>query len=219
MEQNALGAAAQRSLVGVSYKTHVSIARIGAPRTGAEIGALIVEAGWAKPAAIEARLERIRAGMEALASDQPAVATEAAAIHALWIDLQQRTPGEAGIAWVEALEGQRVLISIEMDQTADAKLAPLVLAGCWLQIADAMTSALIETDHPELASVVFTRPDLSLYFQGYLDSEGAELFPESVVVAMREALSLNERFHGRSDLTLQELEYAHALNQNILGML
>ncbi|MEO1843320.1 MAG: hypothetical protein ABGZ37_03475, partial [Akkermansiaceae bacterium] len=37
-----------------------------ATTSGSYLGALIVEAGWAKPAAIEARLERIRAGMEAL---------------------------------------------------------------------------------------------------------------------------------------------------------
>ncbi len=205
LDRRGLGPAVAELAAGSRYKTGVIVKNLSAARTGAELGSLLLEAGYASPDVARARLDRIREGLEVFAG--PALAEQL---------VGGLAEGAGGAAWVEALQGQRAEVIALVRAESDHPQLPLVLAGAWLQASWLTASALERTGGTEGARELLYRPEISAYFQSYVAIRGPEDFPESVLRALKQTLDIMDERTAHDPMSTEDIAAVRGAVEGLL---
>ncbi len=208
LDSRGLGPAVAELAAGSRYKTGVIVKNLSAARTGAELGSLLLEAGYARPDIVGARLERIREGLEVFAG---APLTEQ-----LLGGLERRAAVASGAAWVEELQGRRAAVIALIRAESDHPQLPLVLAGAWLQASWLTASALEQTGDTRGARELLYRPEINAYFRSYVALRGPGDFPESVLRVLEQTLEVMGERSARDPMSAGDVT---AMREAVEGLL
>lgn len=196
----------------VEHKCDVMVAEIVALRTGAEFGALVVEAGAQDSEVVRGRLARIRAGLGTLDAHGPAVVQ----FDALKLQLDR---GASGAAWVALLEQRRDPSRVALREQFPSDQVPLFLAGAWLQGAWLVAASMERTGRPEPGHALLHHPEVGVYFRSYLASPASSsLFQPLVRDELERTLALVD-LHTRHEMTVEDVRVVREATERLLGML
>ena len=196
----------------VERTTDVIVAELASVRTGAELGALMVEAPRQDPEIVVARLQRIREGLEAIRSDGPALGLVDAMI-------DEAANGVSGDAWVAVLQQHYPAMPTVFADHVGEENIPLVLAGAWMQGALLCVRAMRATGKLDAGPALLVRPEVGAYFVAWLDHTGEELFPESTLAAVRETLAVLAELSDNDPLTHGDAAVLQESLESLLGMI
>ncbi len=207
-----LGPSLARHARSVQYNTDILVAQMAAARSGAELGALMVEAGFQDPQTITARLQRIHDGMKAIRDDGP--------ILDLLVMLQGTAEsGISGEAWVQVLQAQYSPIRTHMADHLGTDVVPLLLAGAWMQGALLSVKAMREKDQLGIAPALLNRPEVGLYFERWMNHAGPEMFSDSAVADIQQSLLTLRALSDNDPMTPADAATIEKNLEGLLGML
>jgi hypothetical protein len=196
----------------VSYKTDVSVSTIAAARTGAEIGALIVEAPVTDPAKLAERVQRIQAGLASMNEESLALQETSN----LLVFLSHEPEPSQITAHLDLLHAK---LLVSMEAQSDNELLPVLFAGAWMQAYLLMAQGLEATNNPGPGHALFNRPHVGEYFSGYVASTGQTTIPSGMLAPLEETL-LNLRMVTQKDpMSAKDLATVRQGLDDILGML
>ncbi|GEM_PF-3371548 len=196
----------------VSYNTAVAVPQMAAVRTGAELGALMVEASHQSPAVVTARLARIHDGLVAIKGDGPVldpVTKLSAAVDA----------GLHGEAWVQVLQAHHALIQDSLVGHVGSDTVPLLLAGAWMQGALLSIQAIRERGEYGAAPVLLRRPEIGRYFEAWVDHVGNDLFPEAALTGVKGSMADLRRLTDQDHISPQDAAAIQETLEGLLGMI
>jgi len=207
-----LSGPAARHAAEVEYKPDVMVPKIAATRTGAELGALFVEAGAGELPVMAARAQRIRDGLNAINEGGPAV-----------------QGADELLAWL-LTDPPRELMLRELDDRSDAAIdhlgehagdefVPLVMAGAWLQAYDLIALAMEETDDWSAGSALLTQPMVGEYFRSYTATVGKDFLPAGMTGPLTDSLDMLERATDHEPMTPEDVASIRQATESLLGML
>lgn len=207
-----VSAAAARHAAEVEYKPDVMVEKIAATRTGAELGALFVEAGSGELPVMLARAQRIRAGLEAINDEGPALQDADSLI--AW--LKTDPPREELLAGMDT----RTAVAIEtLAEHAGDELVPLVLAGAWLQAYDLLALAMEETGNRAIGPQLLAQPAVGLYFKSYTASVGQDFIPSGMLGPMTHSLDRLEQATNHDPMSPEDVAAVRDATESLLGMM
>lgn len=196
----------------VSYKTDVSVSMIAAARTGAEIGALVIEASVVEPAKLAERVQRIQAGLASL--DEESLALQDTAN--LLVFLSQDPSPEQVRTQLDQLHA-KLLLALEAE--SDSSVLPVLLAGAWMQAYHLMALGLESTENPGPGHELFYRPPVGAYFSAYVEGVGQGTIPSGMLEPLEGTLdNLRERTE-KDPMSAEDLAMVRQGLGDILGML
>lgn len=207
-----LGPVLARRAVGVTYNTDVMVDQIAAVRTGAELGALMVEAGHQEISVVQARLARIHAGLDAIQPGGPVleqVARLSAAVDA----------GITGDAWVQVLQAHHAPIQDNVAAHLGDDMVPLLLAGAWMQGALLAVQGIQETGQLEAGPLLLNRPLVGGYFDAWVAQAGTDIFPAAAFSGIQESLGTLRTLTTRDPMTPADAAAIQDTLEGLLGMI
>lgn len=196
----------------ISYKTDVSVSTIAAARTGAEIGALLVEAPVTPPAKLAERVLRIQAGLASLNEDSMALQETAA----LLVFLTQDPAPEQVAAQLDQLHAK---LMMQIEEQSDNELLPVLLAGAWMQTYLLMAKGLEATENPGPGHALFYRPHVGEYFSSYVASAGQSSIPSGMLEPLQQTLGHLREVTKKDPMSAEDLATVRQGLDDILGML
>ena len=191
----------------ISHDTDIVLSSLAAMRTGAEIGALLLEAGAAPPEVRSARLGRIAEGFEVMELDTAGV-----------MALRDAGKELEGEAWLERLDGERPALGGLTGQRGDGEL-PLALAGGWLQALWLVARAAEIEQRPESAHGLLYRPEVDAYFMEYLSKCAAERFPDGTITALDEGMTTIRERAANDPMSADDVRVVRETAEGLLGMM
>ena len=151
LQTHGVQAACAEYAAQVSYKTDVSVSTIAAARTGAEIGALLVEAPVTESAKLAERVQRIQAGLASL-NDEGLGLQETSKL--LVFLSQDPAPAQVSIQLDQLHAG----LLMNMESQSNNELLPVLLAGAWMQAYLLIAQGLQAIDNPGPGHALFHHP-------------------------------------------------------------
>jgi len=207
-----LGPSLASHAVSVEFNTAVMVDQMAAVRTGAELGALMVEAGHQDAAVVTARLERIRAGLSTLQGDGPEL-----------VPLTKLTAAvEAGIigdAWVQVLQANHAAIHDNIALNVGDDMVPMILAGAWMQGALLSVQAMREEGAYEAGPLLLRRPRVGVYFESWVEHVGNDIFPQSALTGVRESMATLRRLTDQDTISPEDAAEIQDTLEGLLGMI
>ncbi len=203
---------AARHAAEVQYKPDVMVAKIAATRTGAELGALFVEAGAGELPVMVARAQRIRDGLNAINEGGPAVQGADELIAWLLTD----PPREQMLRELD--ERSDVAID-QLGEHAGDEFVPLVMAGAWLQAYDLVALAMEETANPSAGELLLAQPMVGAYFRSYTTSVGKDFLPVGMNGPLMDSLDKLERATDHQPMTPEDVASIREATESLLGMM
>lgn len=212
LKEHKLSAAAARHAKEQEYKPDVMVAKIAAARTGAELGALFVEAGDGELPVMVARAERIRAGLESINDDGPALVKADALLELLRSD----PPRDELLA---AMDDRMGAALDELGEHAGDELIPLVMAGAWLQAYDLVALAMEETGEMAAGPTLLRQPLVGAWFTSYTGTVGQDFIPGGMLGPLTDSLKKLETATDHQPMTLQDAADIRDATESLLGMM
>lgn len=212
MHQHGLGPSAARHAAEVEYKPDVMVAKIAAARTGAELGALFVEARDQDLPILVARGERIRAGLASINDQGPALQKTDELLTLLKSD-PPRT---------ELLEQLDEKAPVAIDVLAEhvgEEHVPLVLAGAWLQAYDLVALAMEETGQRDAGPLLLRQPEVGAWFTSYTDTVGGDFIPSGMLGPLKNSLQRLESATDHTPMTELDVSEIRDATESLLGMM
>ncbi len=212
LQAHGVQAACAEYAAQVSYKTDVSVSTIAAARTGAEIGALLVEAPVTDSAKLAERVQRIQAGLASL-NDEGLGLQETSKL--LVLLSQDPAPAQVTIQ----LDQLHAELLMNMEAQSDNELLPVLLAGAWMQAYLLIAQGLQAMNNPGPGHALFHHPHVGEYFSGYVASTGQDTIPSGMLAPLEQTL-LNLRMVTQKDpMSAKDLATVRQGLDDILGML
>lgn len=197
----------------IEYKTAVSVERIAAGRTGAEIGAFLVELPAQDTPVLLARLDRIEAGLSVLAPDSPAIAEVRGLRKLLEVDPDPKRLSPH-------LDHLHIQLLASLEPYSESTWLPVLLAGAWIQAYQLIAAALDDAGTPEYGHAWFYRPQVGAYFQAYVATMRSEnSLPAAMLDPIQTALvDLRDRTQA-DPMSPEDIKIVREELAGILGML
>lgn len=196
----------------VEFNTAVVVDQIAAVRTGAELGALMVEAGHQDAAVVTARLARIHAGLSTLGGNGPVL-----------VPLTRLTAavesGITGSAWVQVLQAHHGPIQDNIAAHVGDDMVPMILAGAWMQGALLSVQALREKGAYEAGPLLLRRPEVGQYFASWVEHVGTDIFPQSALTGVRESMATLRRLTDQDTISPEDAAEIQDTLEGLLGMI
>lgn len=196
----------------VSFKTDVSVSTVAAARTGAEIGALVVEAPVTEPAKLAERVQRIQAGLASLNEESLALQDTA---NLLVFLSQNPEPDQVSVQ----LDQLHAKLLMNMEAQSESELLPVLLAGAWMQAYLLMAQGLEANNNPGPGHALFFRPVVGQYFSGYVSSVGQGTIPSGMLGPLEETLVHLRVVTEKDPMSAEDLATVREGLEDILGML
>ena len=212
LAEHGLEKAAANKAAQVRYKPDVVVTNIAAARTGAELGALAIEAGVADPAIVAERVARIRAGLDSIHPEGPA----SVAVMGIEEELLANPDGPTLLA---SLDARRATAADVLVDHGGEEVLPLVAAGAWLQAYALVAAAMQETGHTAPAHALFHRPDIGEYFATYTATVGAEVIPSGLLGPLEVNLQTMKVLTEADPMSTEDITKLQEACDELLGML
>ena len=196
----------------VSFKTDVSVSTVAAARTGAEIGALVVEAPVTDPAKLAERVQRIQAGLASM-NDESLALQETTSL--LVFLSQDPEPAQVTVQ----LDQLHAKLMMNLEQQSDNEQLPVLLAGAWMQAYLLMAQGLEATNNPGPGHALFYRPPVGEYFSGYVSSVGQSAIPSGMLEPLEQTLGHLRVVTQKDPMSAEDLATVRQGLEDILGML
>ncbi len=191
----------------ISHDTDIVLSSLAAMRTGAEIGALLLEAGTAPPEVRSARLGRIAEGFEVMELDTTGVSA-----------LRTASKELEGEGWLTRLDDERSSLVGLTGQRGDGEL-PLALAGGWLQALWLVARAAEIEGRPEAAHSLLYQPEVDAYFMAYLGQCASERFPDGTITALDEGMTTIRERAANDPMSADDVRVVRETAEGLLGMM
>lgn len=212
LAEHGLERAAAEKAAQVSYKPDVVVTNIAAARTGAELGALAIEAGVTDPAIVAERVARIRAGLDSIHPEGPA----SLVVIGIEEELLANPDPATLLASLDARRGTAVDTLVDH---GGQEIVPLVAAGAWLQAYALIAAAMQETGVTAPAHALFHRPAIGEYFAAYTATVGAEVIPSGLLGPLEVNLQTMKVLTESDPMTAEQVRKLEEACDELLGML
>lgn len=212
LDGEGLGEAAAAAAADVQYKTTVAVERIAAPRIGAEIGALYIEAGVVEPAVLSVRMQRIHDGFETL--DPESEATKRSA--QMLAFLGHEPPATKVVSHLDELHAVAL---VELESHSESETLPLLFAGAWMQAYQLICVAMEDTGNVAHAHTLIYQPQVGAYFLGWIDTMGSSALGEATSAPVHEILTDLRELAMKDPMTVDDVRSTREGLEDILGMM
>lgn len=212
MHQHGLGPSAAKHAAEVQYKPDVMVAKIAAARTGAELGALFVEARDQDLSILVARSERIRAGLESINDEGPALEKA----DELLTLLKSDPPRDQLLDQLD--EKTPVAIDVLAEHVGEEHV-PLILAGAWLQAYDLVALAMEDTGARDAGPLLLRQPLVGDWFTSYTETVGEDFIPSGMLTPLKDSLKKLEAATDHTPMTEQDVSEIRDATESLLGMM
>ncbi len=207
-----LGPSLAKHAAEVEYNTAVVVDPLAAVRTGAELGALMVEAQDQDREIVLARLQRIREGLETIRGDGPGL------VPLVKLSAVVES-GVSGPAWVQVLQAHHAPIQKDLTLHVGEEMVPVLLAGAWMQGALLSVQALRERGAYEAAPLLLRRPEVGTYFEAWVEHVGNDLFPPSALTGVKESMATLRRLTDQDTISPAQAATIQDTLEGLLGMI
>lgn len=184
-----------------------------AVRTGVILADLLLTVKEADKAKLSAHLKAIKQGMGELgAGDDIGLTID---------DLDNRIQNDAVSRddLVKELDELSGAIIPEIEYEAGDRAVPLIQAGSWLEGANLVAGALIESGNYESATTLLKQPAVVSYFQAYVKTEGQDKAPGEVITQLEATLATLAEVCAHETLTEDDVKAIQTSTSAVLDLL
>ena len=107
----------------------------------------------------------------------------------------------------------------EIEYEAGERSVPLIQAGSWLEGANLVAAALIESGNFESATTLLKQPAVVSYFQSYVKTEGQDKAPSEVIAQLETTLATLAEICSHETFGEEEVKTIHASTSAVLDLL
>jgi len=184
-----------------------------AVRTGVVIADLLLTVKDAKKPKMLTDLGKIKAGMTQLGAGKD--------IGVVIDDLKDRIQNDAVSRddLVKELDELSGAVIPEIEYEAGDRAVPLIQAGSWLEGANLVARAIIESKKIEEGSGLLRQPAVVAYFQKYIATEGQDKAPSEVIEQLERTLETLQTIAQKPTLTEEDVKTVQETTTSVLDLL
>ncbi len=184
-----------------------------AVRTGVILADLLLTVKSAEKAKLSSHLAEIKTGMGELGAGSDIAAT----IDDLDGQIQNDSISRDDL--VKELDQLSGAVIPEIEYEAGERSVPLIQAGSWLEGANLVAGAIIESGKYDNATDLLKQPAVVGYFQSYVKTEGQDKAPSEVISQLETTLNTLADVCTHEKLSEEDVQTIHTSTAAVLDLL